>query len=141
MSKAIDITMLGDKALQRRLNRLELKTGRKIVRRALRDAAKIHASAAKAEAPVDTGATKAGIRVRAVTGLRRGNFGVMSRTGTREEMGIPSDSKWYYPAIVEYGTPTTPANPFMRRAFEQNRQRMIDSIRRDLWSGIRSLSR
>lgn len=149
MPAAVDISLLGDKALERKLRRLEVKAQRTIVRQALREAAKIVAAAARDLVPVKTGALKRSIIVRALGTARlkagsrrsRSELGSEVRTGTRAKLGIPPDYPWYYPASVEYGFTTSrgqvvPAHPYMRPALDNNLARIVASIRRDIAAGI-----
>ena len=117
----IDISLLGDKALQRKLNRLPQKIQKKVMRQALREGARPILAAAKTNAPVDTGRMKASLKLRSHK-ARRGNFGVEVRTGTRTELGIPEGATSYYPYSVEFGHGNVPAHPFMRPALDDNRE-------------------
>lgn len=135
-SGGVDIQLLGDKRLQRQLNSLDRKVQRKVVRRALREGAKIVAEAAKENAPVDEGTMRDSIKVRAHKARRRGEFGVSVRTGTREELGIPQDAMGYYPFSIEHGYINAltgqhvAANSFMRRAADENEAIVFTRIRR-----------
>lgn len=135
MALAVNISVLGDRALERKLSRLKAATQKKIVRKALRAAAKPIRDDAKANAPVDEGDLRKNIKVRAMR-RSRVRLGVIVRTGTRDEMGIPADSNWYYPAIVEYGYDDVPANPYLRNALDKNRQQALRTMGAEISSGI-----
>lgn len=135
MALAVDISVLGERELERKLAKLTAGVQRKIVRRALRDAAKPIRDAAKSRAPVKSGRLRRNIKVRSMR-RSRVRLGVLVRTGTRDEMGIPSDSPWYYPAIIEYGYENVPANPFLRGALDSNRQKALRIISDSVLGGI-----
>lgn len=150
MSNVIDISVLGDRRLQQKLNRLVEKDAKKIVRQAMRAAARpVHARAVEL-APKKTGALAQNIKINAATsatakaaGIKaaRGSLGVVVRTGTRAEMGIDPSSKWYYPAIVEYGHDNAPAKSYLRRAMDETRGEAIAIAARMIGGGIIRASR
>lgn len=62
----------------------------------------------------------------------------ISRTGSNEvraDIG-PSDVAWHA-GFVELGTRNNAAKPFLRPAFDQERDRTIREIGRNLWASIR----
>jgi len=140
MAKFIDIQMIGDKELQRKLRELPIAMERKIVRKALREAARPVLAAAKALAPVLTGRMKAGMKLRAEK-AKRGHFGVQVVTPTRKELGIAGDDPYYYPMAVEVGTAKMPAHPFMRPALDANREKGIAIAAREIRAGIEAEAR
>lgn len=160
---AVDISLLGDKELERMLKRLQPKVQKKVVRKATREGAKTVANEAKRLAPVQgstmmrdkttgkfagrskgkgqvgkPGNLKRNIKVRAIPG--RDSIGHYARTATRDEMGISGSSKWYYPAHVEFGHTsrgtTVPAIPFMRPAADTKSDAVLHRIQRRIWAGI-----
>ncbi len=134
MGKFIDISLMGDRKLQRKLKRLPIVVQRKIVRHALREAARPVLATAKALVPVDTGRLKKSLKIRSAG--KRGQAGIVVRTGTRAELGIPEDAKYFYPAALEFGHGNVPAYPFLRPALDQNRPRALKIIARELGAGI-----
>lgn len=109
-------------------------------RQAFRDGAKVVQAAAKANAPHRTGALKRSIKVRSHR-RSRVRFGVEVRTGTREELGIPADAPGYYPMSIETGWTfrggtTVPARPFLRPAFDQNKEKVVEAIRKKLGAAV-----
>lgn len=103
------------------------------------------------------GGLKRGIRIAALK-TKRGkfqNFGSVISTPTRDELGISRDSKWYYPALLEYGWnprrrgflagikraarkllrlkgKSTAARSYMRRGMNDNQGAIMALIARDL---------
>lgn len=134
MSDYIDITFLGDKKLQAKLARLAIQSQRKIVRTAMRKAMKPVKERAQALVPVDSGALRDSIRQKSRT--KRGISRAFVSTGTREELGIPSDAKGFYPAVIEYGTRTRPAKPYLRRALQEKRTGVLSEMAADVGRAI-----
>lgn len=132
-----DVSILGDRELAARFRSLDRKVGGKVLRPALRLAAKRIRDVARARAPQLTGRTAAGIRVKGSS--KRGRLAVQVVTGTREAMGIPADAKYYYPAAVELGTERMDALPFLRPALDENRAAALGIIRSESWRRLEAL--
>jgi len=148
MAKLVDISLTGDKRLQRKLNRLPVVVQRKIVRRAAREAMRPVLATAKQLAPVLQGGgppervpglMRDTIKIKALKPStwqkKRHTFGIVVCTAPREVLGIAPDDPYYYPAAVEFGHeasgwyaggPPVPAYPFMRPAMDQNRRTAIN---------------
>lgn len=129
MAKAIDISIFGDEELQAKLAAMTLKVQRKIVRQALRKGGKRVRDEARRLAPVETGALKKSIKVRAARNLRRGSFGIAVLTGTRAELGISPEAKYYYPAVVEFGGRGHDAQPYLRPAMDATRTEVLGLVK------------
>lgn len=105
----------------RKFNRLGMPGSKRVARRAVIKAARFLVKQAKTIAPVKTGKLKSkGFQIMD----RRGRIGDVIRvasTARRERLGIAADSKWYYPAIVEFGPKKGPrrwpGKRFMERTF------------------------
>lgn len=97
----IDISITGDKELQKKLARLDFALQRTIVRQSARLAMKPVKDRAQSLVPVDSGQLKQSIKVMSKT--RRGISRISVVTGTRPELGIDPDQKGYYPAALEFG--------------------------------------
>lgn len=132
-----DITLLGDDIVAARLRALPEKLERKVLRQAMRKAGRPILADAKANAPVKTGKMRASLKLRALK-RKRGRVGVRIETGTRAELGIPAEERWYYPAIVELGDGTARHLPhsFMRSALAKNRENSVRILRDDISRGI-----
>ena len=134
----------GASDLERKLKRLEAKVAKKIVRRAVRDGAKVIMAETKARCPVDTGRLKRSFAIRASKG-KRSFFGVAVFPSVKKEPDLVSHSKdgtrQYYPAVVEYGTSRRAARPFMRPAFDATKykaaQKTIDVMNREIQAEAR----
>jgi HK97 gp10 family phage protein len=126
MKSAIIVT--GIPQIDRRLKTLAPRIQKKVVRKAIRDGIKVVASEVKTQVPVDTGLTKANVKVRAVKKKKRGVIEIEVKIGG--DPGLyrkTAKGTVFYPAIVEYKK-----NPFMRRSFvakaEPARQKAITEI-------------
>jgi HK97 gp10 family phage protein len=126
----MNIEIKGAKELEKKLLSFEPKIGRKIVRNALRKAAKIILIAAKANCPVVTGDLKKSLRVRAMK-KKKHRYGVMVATSAGWFKG-----KTFYGAFVEYGTSRMPAKPFMRPAFDSEKGKAEMVLKSELKKGI-----
>ena len=126
MAKSIDIRVLGDQALERKLKRLVPKLQKKILRKAMRKAIRPVLAAAKEKVPVDTGALRDSLKIRAIK-PRRGRFGVGVVTGKDLFKGDQ-----FYGAFVELGTKKQPARPFLRPALKENEEGAKRTLRREI---------
>lgn len=133
-----DVSILGDAALTKVFQGLERKVAGKVLRPALRVAAKRIRDVARANAaPGLTGATSEHIRVKGSS--KKGRLAVQVVTGSREDMGIPADAKYYYPSAVELGTEKMEAQPFLRPALDANRAAALGMIRAESWRRLELL--
>lgn len=139
MPAVVDIRLLGDKKLERLLRKLEPRVQKKVIRSAMRKAAKPVLARAKTLVPVRTGKRSGPlIRGMKIKSLKRSRFrvGVLLQTPTREELGLSADDKYYYPSAIELGTSKTPAHPFFRNAMDQMRDVSMAIVRREIGNGI-----
>ncbi|MFQ5626654.1 MAG: HK97-gp10 family putative phage morphogenesis protein, partial [Methyloligellaceae bacterium] len=127
----IDISILGDKELQRMLNDKLPKDAKKAMRKGLRAGARPVLKQAKDTAPKRTGALRRGIKLRALKRSRK-SIGVTVSLPTRESLGIPAGAKYYYPAALEFGTKHIPAKRFLRAALYDNEKRFFGIVRSTL---------
>lgn len=134
MSDYIDISFLGDAELQRKLKRIALQAQRKVVRAALRKSMKQVKERAQALVPVDSGRLRDSIHQKSRT--KRGISRAFVATGTRQELGIPSDAKGFYPAVIEYGTRTRSPQSYLRRALQEKRSAVLSKAASDIGAGI-----
>lgn len=134
-SSGVDITLIGDKQLIKLFKTLPDKLQKKFAVQALRAEAKLVKGEIQAATPVLTGRLKKSMKVKSVK-RSRVKIGVKIETGTRAELGIPPDSKWYYPAHVELGTRTRPAKSFMRKTVHRTRARHQQNIGKQIVTAI-----
>lgn len=126
-----DISVLGDKALERDLAALPNTLQKAALAPALKAGGKVILREIKALTPVLTGRLKAGIKL--VSGGRsRSRVRWIIATPTRKFLGIPKGAKHYYPAAVEYGHGNVPAHSFLRRGYDNTENQAFAVIRREL---------
>lgn len=104
----------GVKEIDKALKKLEPKVRKKMVRQAMRPALKPVQATAKEKCPVDTGALRDSIKVKAAKRSRR-TMGVDVRS-----VGVP----YYGP--VEYGSKDRPPAGFMRNAYDTGKDKAKD---------------
>lgn len=127
-----DVTLLGDKELDKTFATYTQKVQMKALRPALRDGIKVIARAAKASMPRNRGLMAgAGFKVRSMR-RSRNRVGMRIFTGTREQLGIPATAKGYYPFAVETGTAKRHATPFLRPAAGTQRGAVLQAVWRRL---------
>lgn len=135
----VDMTMLGDKKLIKQLAKLPDRLQKKILRSAMRKAAKPVLASAKSKVPrvtgINTDPLRKGLKVKALK-RSRNRIGVRIVTPERSVLGIPEGSKWYYPAHIELGTSKVAAVPYLRNAVAENKEQVFSIIRREVASGI-----
>lgn len=130
MAGGVNIQLLGDKALARKLAALPDKLEKKVVRKAMREAIRPVAAQAQATAPVLSGLLRLSLKVMARKYKNRRKFGV--QVSTKGLTGVDI----FYAAFNELGTAQQPARPFMRPALHGNRERSIEILKREIGQGI-----
>jgi hypothetical protein len=115
----IRLDVLGDKGLQRALDRLEDRVAKKLTLKAMRVAWKpILARAKTLAAPLSARLAKL-LKLKVFRGRRgSGLFGIQVVTPKKAALGIPEDAKGYWPAHQELGWKDGPARPYIRPAFD-----------------------
>ncbi len=99
----IEFQLTGAKELDALLKSVPKKEAMKGIRKGTRAGAKLMLAKARALAPVRTGLMRQKLTVRAAKRKRPKALGAKVQGGKRAAMKIPENSKWYYPAIVEFG--------------------------------------
>lgn len=139
----IDITCLGDRELSRMLAKLPMAAQKKVIRPALRKAAKrVHEYVIRnisgVPVAVRTGrylTAWAHSKVRTASYTRN-----LIRLGLnwplREELGIHPSDKFFYPTAIEYGHKRAPPHPHLRPAVDVHKQSEHRRIARDIGAGI-----
>ena len=121
-----DLKILGQKDLERKLAKMDTKLQSKVMKEALKTSMQPVQALAKQRAPQDKGLLRKSIRI-AVRSNRRG-VSAMVRTGTRKQLKIPMDAKYYYPAAHEYGTRYMPARSFLRSSLNDRKETVLGSV-------------
>ena len=127
MSKdGFDIRILGDKKLLAKLKKLEHRMQGKVLREAMRSSMEPVKKLAITRAPVLTGALRKSIKIAAYS--RKGVIGASVRTGTRKQLKIPDNAKYYYPAAIEYGTRKTEGSSFLRSSLFDRKGQVLNNV-------------
>ena len=135
------IKLEGAKELVAKLEKLEANIQKKILKNALRLAIEPIANAAQARAPIETGALRSAIRVRAMTRMRQGTVGVKVdlRGGVTGEQ--------FYGSFQEFGFKVgrralgsqrtqIPGKHFLEIAFNTNKEFALSIFEREVKSAI-----
>ena len=129
MRGAINID--GIQELQRALGKLPKELVNKAEKAALRGGAFLISKAAKAKAPVASGHLKKsiGINVRTVKGKTTARIGAKSdrKTVTRYGKQVISNPA-NYAHLIEYGTSSRAARPFIRPAIESSKDEVLGAM-------------
>jgi HK97 gp10 family phage protein len=160
-SPRISIKAWGGEELSKQFERLTWQMQREVLLPALKQGAYLVLAKARELVPVKTGALRRSLKV--VRGKYRGrNFGYTVKTGTREELGIPREARYYYPSVVEYGglvgarastlwgaivkkvtgmrgARYIPAHPFLRPAKAMCEERVTQILKQAVAEGCRRL--
>lgn len=115
------------------LNELTDRVQNNIVRSGVRSGAAVIRDAIKAKAPVLTGKTKKSIKVKAIGG-KKSNKDLVTfkvRTGVITEFNQNGDASQprhvNYAKQLEFGNSKIPAHPFIRPAFEEVEQQVLEA--------------
>lgn len=156
----------GLKALDAALGQLPKSIGKSVLNRTLIKAGQPIADAAKAAAPVDTGDLRDSIKVSARTKntVGKAEFGAAMRAGlgvgaaraalrdARRAAGPSSFAEMFvgpetrkgvirYAHLIEFGKHNAPAEPYMRPAWDANKDRALAIIRAELGNEIIAAAR
>lgn len=128
---SIDISVLGDKALQAKLSALPARAQRSLTGKALTAGARLVRDEARRLAPVDTGALKKSIKTKKFKQSRLA-FGSRVVTGTRADLNISPQAKYYYPAVLEFKR-----RSYLRQALADKRADILGNMKRALKQALR----
>lgn len=109
----LSVQIEGMPNLKRKFSGLSQVAQKKVLRKAMRGAAKPVVKAAKAKAPVRTGKLKKSIRT--TVSMRRG----------KAEAKVGFGGKQYYGIFSELGTVKMPARPFLRPALDSQKDASV----------------
>lgn len=135
--------LLGADALIRKLEALPGKVYRRVVRKAINKGATPMVKAARRYAPRESGLLAKSMGKKLKSYFARGV--VLSVVGPRggfgKEVTLPDGTSEYrdpvkYAHLVEFGTDHSPAQPFMRRAYEENKTALMSAMFGEMKTGI-----
>ncbi len=139
MALKASIEVTGLQAIERLFNSIGKTAANKIIRTALRYGSKSILNTTRGLAPVDTGLMKKSLGIIALK-RKRGRVGfrvgfknaeqlvTYSKRKKKNKSGKEVNQRYFYPFAVEYGTKKNPPHPFMRPAYEQNKEYAIRDI-------------
>ena len=128
-NRFIDIRVIGGRAAQKKLNRLENRMQTKVVREATKRALKPVLLTALRKAPTgDSGLTKKYLKIATFRGK---SAGAVVQTGTARQMGV-SQSGYYYPAALEYGTREVAGIAWLRSSLKERRTQALSILKAEL---------
>ena len=128
----------GMDVVDRKLSSFDDKVQKKLIRKALRNGAKLIAGTAKSAAPKDGGLLKTSIKPKAAKRSRK----TAHQVTVRVVSGMSTHRGEFYPGgFIEYGTQYQPAQPFMRPAAKQQRQAVINLFRKDVAEAVKELAK
>jgi len=138
----ISIDLLGDKEAQELLRRLPMYLQKSVVDVSMKAAIRPQLAAAKREVmALERGGGRMAkvakkLRIVAIR-KKRGLRGYRVSGPKRVDLGIPPRHKYYYPAVVTYGTATTPPNDFMFRAHQATKDESFKIAKDLILKGVR----
>lgn len=141
--------LTGFKELAEKLKKLGPKVAKNGLRRAVSKGAAVVRNSARKRAPVDTGEMRRDIQIKRKRDVQgSGNFAaiyeVFVRSGKKSRLAgkkrdIQRDS--FYWKFVEFGAEKMPARPFLRPAFEGDKEAAIEVIGESLNETIQAAAR
>lgn len=135
MPKPFSFEMRGAKELEKALLEMRRATGRRVLRNALKKVGAPVVRDAKASVTVAEGNLRDSIKMKSTlkkTQRRR-------RTSSTKDVDVFLGAEWPKGAhahLVEFGTVSMPARPFLRPAWDANRARMLPKIGDEIWKSI-----
>ena len=135
---AFSFQLTGDKQLDAFFRTFPMKVQKKVVRKPLRDGAKIINDAAKTIAPVQSGQLRRALKVRAAKRSRR-NKNVVTVRPQIGEGDFKGDT--FYGAFVEYGTKKMAGRHYMEQAFKTKSEPAKNVVLAGIKQGIESEAR
>jgi len=148
VSSQLAIRVEGVDKIIAKMESLPPKLKKKAIRPAMRNGGKKVLKRAKELVPFDADGhqlpdgehLRKTLKLRVAKPKRKGDLSFKVVTGTRKELGIPADEKGYYPFALEYGSVLAwQPMPFMRPAYQQTEQPVIDGVRYEIAQGLSSI--
>lgn len=140
----LTVQTTGFAELDAALGRLDAKVAKSIGRKSLRPAIKPIQKAAKANAPVLTGALRQSIKVRTVKSRNRSRIAVQITTSDKTTKAGKRSlyiGEQFYGAFVEFGTERMEGRHFMEEAFEKNWDDALRIVKQQLGTRIEQEAR
>jgi len=138
----IDISLIGDKELQRKLNKLARDVQIRLLGSAMKNTGnKILRAPIAAAVPVKSGRLKAAMGKQKFKIFRGKTSGARLEMPPRAALGIDPQDKYYYPVHVEYGHGNVPPHSFLRKPVDENAARWRAAVGAELGRKIEAEAR
>ncbi len=133
-----EVKIQGLDEVRRRLKALPKNMRNRELGKALRSGGRMIRNDAKSRVPTLTGLVLKNIVMRTSSGRRAGrNADVKVRIGVASDRsGRDSGTDAFYWIFQEFGTSKMPAHPFLRPAFESNKNEALNAITQSLKKGL-----
>ena len=120
----------GAAQLKAKLDNMSRRVSGKLMTEAVKTAMEPVKNLAISRAPVDSGLLRRSIKI----GVAKSRYlkGAVVRTGTRRQLNIPDDAKYYYPAALEYGTKHIVARSFLRSSLADRKSQALNILEREI---------
>lgn len=126
----------GFRELEKKLAKLPEATGRNVLRRVAKGALEPMADVAAQKAPEERGILSFSIVVTEGR-TRRARTSFLRIRGIQMAMGPATGfGATYYASHVEFGTIDTPAQPYMRPAWDTGKMKALDYVQDNLWREV-----
>ncbi len=137
------MTIEGADRLKLAFQQLGPKLEKKILRKAVRSGIGIILKDAKRRAPRLTGRMAKALTSRTARyAIRQGIVSSNIVFNTKKYPELVTHGKkgqrWFYPAFVEYGTDKMAAQPFVRPAFDSNKEAAANRVIELCWTGVQT---
>ncbi|MDP9991967.1 HK97 gp10 family phage protein [Variovorax boronicumulans] len=134
MAKSVTVKVEGLRELGERMKSLSEDVNNRIARAATAAGAVVIRNAAQAKVPVDTGNLKKNIIVKRLpkgesAGLTSEHIVTVRKGKLTKKQKSTGLKDAYYGQFIEFGTVKAPARPFLRPAFDQNKEKAVDAIK------------
>ena len=129
------IKMDGFKEVQKALWTLDKAVGRSVLRSAIKKAGQPVLDSAQANAPVLTGDLKASIAFKSALTKRQRIFSPKMKDEVELFIG-PTHPKGRHGHLLEFGTSKMPAQPFLRPAWDANKDHVLNTLEKEIWNAI-----
>ena len=137
MANKMELT--GADALQKALGELPKSLSKGVLRRALTKGAEPVLQAARENVPVDQGDLRDSLAI--ATRLSKGQRQDSPRSKGAEIFIGPSWPKGAHGHLVEFGTSNTPAQPFLRTAWDSRGEQVLPKFGEEVWVELEKTAR
>ena len=131
---ALSFDLLGSKELDNALKKLPSAMSKSVLRAALKKAGQPVVNDAKSKAPRDRGDLAESIEIRPILSRRQRRR--RAKKGDIEMFIGATFPRGAHAHLVEFGTSSMPARPFLRPAWDSHKRGVSRAIGRELWKAL-----